>query len=105
MKLLYAEVLYIYEKRIAAYEEAGRVRPESMGLAARIQHTIAKERARYALCTEPEINVCTGLQYEAGPRLGECCRQVEAEVVGDSRNKIHQSWGPPILEPCTLSIK
>ena len=26
----------------------------------------------------------------------ECCRQVEAEVVSKSRNKIHQTWGPPI---------
>ena len=46
VKLLYAEVLYLYEKRIAAVEAAGTVRPESMGLAARIQHTIAREKAR-----------------------------------------------------------
>ena len=46
MKLLYAEVLYLYEKRIEA--EGKTVRPESMGLAARIQHMIARERARYA---------------------------------------------------------
>ena len=25
-----------------------------------------------------------------------CCRQVEAEVVSKSKNKIHQTWGPPI---------
>ena len=31
-----------------------------------------------------------------GPRLPECCRQVEAEVVSKSRNKIPQTWGPPI---------
>ena len=29
------------------------------------------------------------------PRLRECCRQGQAEVVSDSRNKIHQTWGPP----------
>ena len=28
--------------------------------------------------------------------MRECCRQVEAEVVSKSRNKIHQTWGPPI---------
>ena len=32
-----------------------------------------------------------------GPRLRECCRQVEAELVSKSRNKIHQTWGPPII--------
>ena len=44
VKLLYAEVLYLYEKRIEA--EGKTVRPESMELAARIQHMIARERAR-----------------------------------------------------------
>ena len=29
----------------------------------------------------------TGLDYEAVPRLQERCRQVEAEVVSNSRNK------------------
>ena len=29
------------------------------------------------------------------PRLRECCRQTEAEVVSMSMNKIHQTWGPP----------
>ena len=28
--------------------------------------------------------------------MRECCRQVEAEVVSKSKNKIHQTWGPPI---------
>ena len=28
--------------------------------------------------------------------MRECCRQVEAEVASKSRNKIHQTWGPPI---------
>ena len=48
VKLLYAEVLYLYEKRIAAVQ-VGKVRPESMGLAARIQHMIAREKARYVV--------------------------------------------------------
>ena len=26
----------------------------------------------------------------------ESCRQVEAEVLSKSKNKIHQTWGPPI---------
>ena len=32
---------------------------------------------------------------KAGPRLRECCRQSQAEVVSKSRNKVHQTWGPP----------
>ena len=44
--------------------------------------------------------------------MRECCRQVEAEVVSMSRNKIHQTWGSPIsgalymerhLQSCKLS--
>ena len=27
--------------------------------------------------------------------MRECCRQVEAVVVSNSRNKIHRTWGPP----------
>ena len=37
----------------------------------------------------------TGLQYKAGLWLRECCRQVEAEVLSNSRNKIHQTWCLP----------
>ena len=29
------------------------------------------------------------------PRLREYCRQAQAEVVSKSRNKVHQTWGPP----------
>ena len=29
------------------------------------------------------------------PRLRECCRQVEAQKVSNSRNKIHQTWERP----------
>ena len=28
--------------------------------------------------------------------MREFCRQVEAEVVSKSKNKIHETWGPPI---------
>ena len=28
--------------------------------------------------------------------MRECCRQVETEVVSKSKNKIHETWGPPI---------
>ena len=28
-------------------------------------------------------------------RVRECCRQSQAEVVSNSRNKIHLTWGPP----------
>ena len=30
-----------------------------------------------------------------GLRLRECCRQSKAEVVSNSRNKFHQTWGLP----------
>ena len=30
-----------------------------------------------------------------GTWLGECCYQVEAEGVSNSRNKIHQTWERP----------
>ena len=29
---------------------------------------------------------------KAGPRLRECCRQGQAQVVSNGRNKIHQTW-------------
>ena len=38
---------------------------------------------------------CTGVAKRVLPRLRECSRQVEAEVVSNSSNKIHQTWGPP----------
>ena len=28
--------------------------------------------------------------------MRECCRQVEAVSVSKSKNKIHETWGPPI---------
>ena len=34
----------------------------------------------------------------------ECCRQVEAEVVSKSRNKIHQTWGPPFSRALYICI-
>ena len=34
--------------------------------------------------------------YWRSPRLRECCRQVEPEVVRKSKNKIHKTWGQPI---------
>ena len=37
----------------------------------------------------------SGLHYKAVPRLRECWRQVEAEVVSNSRNKSHQTWERP----------
>ena len=30
-----------------------------------------------------------------GPKLCECHRQGQAEVVSNSSKKIHQTWGPP----------
>ena len=47
----------------------------------------------------------TGLQYKAGPRLRECCRQVEGQVVSKRRNKIHQTWEWPCTEAlCTGQV-
>ena len=40
----------------------------------------------------------TVLHDMAIPRLQECCRQVEAEVVSEIRNEIHQSWEQPFSE-------
>ena len=34
--------------------------------------------------------------------LGECCRQVEAEEVSKSRNKIHETWQRSLEIPCTI---
>ena len=40
----------------------------------------------------------TGLGQEVVPRLCECCRQSQAEVVRKSINKIHQTCGPPFSQ-------
>ena len=44
---------------------------------------------------DASIHLATGILYKAVPRLRECCRQVEAEEVSNSRNKIHQTWEWP----------
>ena len=31
--------------------------------------------------------------------MRECCRKIQAEVVSNSRNKIHQTWGPLFSPP------
>ena len=49
----------------------------------------------------------TGLDYKAVPSLRECCRQVEAEVVSNSRDKIHQTWqleNGLIVKPCIPTL-
>ena len=45
----------------------------------------------------------TGAGTIVVPRLRECCRQVEAEEVSNSRNIIHQTWGRDhkFAGPCT----
>ena len=55
----------------------------------------------------PTIYCChpwTGNLYKAAPRLRECCRQVEAEEVSNSRNKIHQTWEWPYRDSMYLFI-
>ena len=39
------------------------------------------------------IKLTTGLGQKAGPRLREFWRQGQTEVVSNSRNKIHLTWG------------
>ena len=36
----------------------------------------------------------TGVTKRVTLRLRECCSKIGAEVVSNSRNKIHQTWGP-----------
>ena len=38
------------------------------------------------------VLIPTGVAKRVLPRLRECSRQVEAEVVSNSSNKIHQTW-------------
>ena len=47
--------------------------------------------------TVPENNTCMWLQ--------EFCGQVEAEVVSNSRNKIHQTGGPPFSRALYMALK
>ena len=42
--------------------------------------------------------VTTGLGQKVVPRLRECRRQGQTEVVSKSSNKIHQTWGPPFSQ-------
>ena len=46
------------------------------------------------------IHLYTGLSQKTSARLSECCRQIEAEVVSNSSNKIHQTW----LEPFSQTL-
>ena len=38
------------------------------------------------------------------PRLQKFFRQVEAEVVSNSRNKIHQTWIHSLAQPCISTV-
>ena len=59
------------------------------------------EIAQSFLITSHSMNSYKGtvfqLVYRArlkgGPRLRECCRQGQAELVSNSRNKVHRTWG------------
>ena len=39
---------------------------------------------------------------KGSPRLRECCGQCQAEMVSNSRNIIHQTWGPPFSQALYL---
>ena len=47
----------------------------------------------------------TGNLYKAVPRLGECCRQVDAEEVSNSRNKFTKPGNGIIEIPCSDCVK
>ena len=60
------------------------------------------ERGLFGKCTfsglDPSVLSplgCRELCKKVVPRLRECCRQNQAEVVSNSRNKIHQTWVQP----------
>ena len=50
-------------------------------------------------CPQMTQRHCTGVAKRVLPRLRECSRQVEAEVVSNSRNNIHQTWGAIFRRP------
>ena len=45
-----------------------------------------------SLSKATQISFGKGLAYKVVPRLREFSKQVEAEVVSNSRSKIHQTW-------------
>ena len=70
-----------------------------------VGETLQRRRRQKAAATSTRARRCselctcipnTGNLFKAVPRLGECCRQVEAEEVSNSRNKIHQTWERPL---------
>ena len=46
-----------------------------------------------------------GVGKKVGPRLREFFRQFEAEVVSNSRTKIHQTWDPLFSPPLYMNKK
>ena len=71
---------------------------------------IQQKRSQLVACHSPSSPlslICFLLGYRGrqncDPRLRECCRQVEAEEVSKSRNKIHQTWGPKFCRRWALS--
>ena len=47
--------------------------------------------------------ICTGVAKRVLPWLRECFRQVEAEVVSNSSNKIHQTWEALFWRPLYIA--
>ena len=70
------------------------------------------EGAEYALAHETPLTpwlfvsgpILTGLGLKAPARLREFCRQVQAEVVSYSRNKIHQTLPKPFSLALYLTL-
>ena len=78
------------QRRYIGHERARR--PRSVGRR-EPQCNPLRRRSEALSMVRPALSVHhTGLDYEAVPRLQECCRQFEAEVVSISRNKVHQTW-------------
>ena len=58
----------------------------------------------YCISVAKRCELLSSLCYKAFPRLKECCMQVEAEVVSNSGNKIHQTWERPCSEALYMTV-
>ena len=88
---------------IADEEEGGtKQRPHCIGEGGRQRRGISKKRGggQKEVITEPRKSLCT--------RLRESCRQVEADVIRNSSNKLHQTtykdFFSALCVPPTISL-
>ena len=100
---LFADIILIFSISVFCRYEAPRNRYQSTGptycliigryVAAAVDSHLA-ERDRWSPTFSLLSCICAGHGLKVVPRLRECCRQSQAEVVSNSRNTIHQTWGP-----------